>query len=60
MKVLEDRVLRRIFGVQESQETGEKCIMGSFTFFYSAPYRCVIWVKKLSRMGLVRHVACMN
>jgi hypothetical protein len=33
MKVLEDRVLRRIFGVQEPQETGEKCIMGSFTFF---------------------------
>jgi hypothetical protein len=57
--VLENRVLRRIFGPKRDEVTGEwRKLHEEFNDLYSSPN--IVWVIKSRRMGWAGHVARMG
>jgi hypothetical protein len=57
LRLFENRVPRKIFGLKRDEVTGEgeNCITRSFMIFYSSP--SIIRIIKTRRMGLEGHVA---
>jgi len=59
LRVFENRVLRRIFGLRKSEVTGEwRRLHNEINDLYSSPD--IVQVIKLRRMRWVGHVACMR
>jgi hypothetical protein len=60
LRVLENRVLRRIFGPKRDKVIGEwrKLHNEELNYLYSSPN--IVWVIKLRRMRWAGHVACMG
>jgi hypothetical protein len=60
VRVLENRVLRRIFGLKKDKVAGEwrKLHTEDLNDLYCSP--SVVWVIKLKRMRWAGHVACVG